>query len=38
MNIHLGLLGAIVVLLVGFYVGKKYPGLFASVPVVNSVL
>lgn len=38
MNIHLGFLGAVVVLLVGFYVGKKYPGLFSSVPLVNAVL
>ena len=33
-----GILGVVILLIAGFYVGKKWPGLFAAVPVVNKVL
>ena len=33
-----GIFGAIIVLVIGFWIGKKYPNLFASIPVVNAVL
>jgi hypothetical protein len=32
------LLGMLILLLVGYAIGKNYPGLFASIPVVNKVL
>ena len=32
------LLGMVILLVIGFYVGKKYPSLFAAIPGVNKVL
>lgn len=33
-----GIFGAVVVFIIGFYVAKKWPGLFSAVPLVNQVL